>query len=121
MTTAKVIHAAAVAVSTFEPPVRVDSCESYLTETEPGSPVLQHSSAPLDSESLEILSKESRLQLQWDRAMCNELGLPQGYLKVSVLLVKWREEIDQFKSDTNKEVASCPPKLMLTVACVLHS
>jgi hypothetical protein len=70
--------------------------------SEPESPTMQ-SSMIFDPPELESLSENSLLQLRWDRAMCKQLGLPIGYGKVSVLLVKWNEEEDEFKK-TGEEV-----------------
>jgi hypothetical protein len=55
----------------------------------------------------EMLSENSQLQLRWDRAMCKQLGLPLGYGRVSVLLVKWNEDEDEFKK-TGEEVSYDP-------------
>lgn len=33
----------------------------------------------------------SQLQIQWGRAMCDELKLPRAYLAVHVLLIQWEE------------------------------
>jgi hypothetical protein len=79
-------------------------CMSWkTTASEPESPTMQ-SSMVFDRPELESLSENSQLQLRWDRAMCKQLGYPLGYGKVSVLLVKWNEEEDEFKK-TGQEVS----------------
>ncbi len=91
-----------MAVFEPRPEVRCDSCKSTGSEDVPNSPAVQ-TLLHLDETSLQLLSEASRMQLRWDSTMCNELSLPEGYLKVSVLLIKWRDEEDQFKN-TNEEV-----------------
>jgi hypothetical protein len=77
-------------------------CMSWKSNTsEPESPTMQ-SSMVFNTPEMEMLSENSQLQLRWDRAMCKQLGLPLGYGKVSVLLVKWNE--DEFKK-TREEVS----------------
>ena len=97
-------------VQDFEPHP-LEHCSSFKTngsENDPLSPIrslIQASFGPVrEDERFNRLSETSRLQMRWDQAMCNELGLPEGYAHVSVLLIKWRREIDQLK--TEKEVAS---------------
>jgi len=88
-------------------------CSSWKTNgSEPESPSMQ-SAMVLSGQGMELMSEESQNQLRWDRAMCNELGLPQGYGKVSVLLVKWNNEEDQFKQ-TEEEV-SRPRSIVLQI------
>ena len=86
-----------------KPLVRCDSCKSTGTDSVPSSPTV-HTLMELNQHGLEQLSEASQMQLRWDRAMCDELKLPEGYLKASVLLIKWRDEEDQFKN-TNEEVS----------------
>jgi hypothetical protein len=43
-------------------------------------------------------SESSDLQMRWDRAMCQVLGLPEGYLSVSVLLIQWWDNHNQPKA-----------------------
>ena len=42
--------------------------------------------------------ENSRMQVWWNRAMCEEMKIPEGYQNVAVLIIKWTEELDQLKS-----------------------
>jgi hypothetical protein len=87
------------------PPKRCDSDKSTSSENELRSPLTAlQTPIQFDEQNLKLLSEISQNQVRWDRVMCNELGLPEGYHSVSVLLVRWREDIDQFKSATTQEV-----------------
>jgi len=44
-------------------------------------------------------SKALEQQLCFDSAMREELGLPGGYKKVAVLIIKWSRKLDQLKCD----------------------
>lgn len=82
---------------------RCDSDKSTTSDYELSlrSPIVQ-----TDEQSLKLLSAHSQNQLRWDRAMCRELGLPEGYHRISVLMVKWKD--CQFQDDTTREVTlSC--------------
>lgn len=78
---------------------RCDSDKSTASDHELSlrSPIVQ-----TDEQSLKILSELSEHQLRWDRAMCRELGYPEGYHQVSVLMVKWKD--CQFQDNTTREV-----------------
>jgi hypothetical protein len=87
------------------PPKRCDSDRSTGSENELRSPLTAlQTPVQFDEKSLKLLSEISQNQVRWDRVMCNELGLPEGYHSVAVLLVRWREDIDQFKRATTQEV-----------------
>lgn len=83
-----------------KPPIH---CLSWGTDesNEPGSPLdgSMLASMTLDEKSMSMLSKASQMQIRWDRAMCNELKIPEGYRKVSVLLIKWRNDEDQLRTE----------------------
>jgi hypothetical protein len=85
----------------IQPPERCNSCGQNGWEDALLSPT---DSRPfsLDHEGLGELAAASQLQLQWDKAMCHELKLPQGYAKVCVLLIKWEE--NDWLENTEKEV-----------------
>lgn len=38
---------------------------------------------------------QSKMQGWWDQSISKNMGLPDGYQQVSVLLIKWHDEIDQ--------------------------
>jgi hypothetical protein len=40
------------------------------------------------------------MQLWWDEAVARTMYLPEGYSQVSVLLVKWEDELDELKTRT---------------------
>lgn len=40
----------------------------------------------------------SKMQVCWNRAMCKEMHIPEGYQNIAVLIIKWTEELDQLKS-----------------------
>ncbi|OCL02527.1 hypothetical protein AOQ84DRAFT_382595 [Glonium stellatum] len=50
-----------------------------------------------------IQKKSSEMQLWWDEAIARNMNLPDGYLNVAVLIIKWSEELDELK--TGAEVA----------------
>lgn len=53
---------------------------------------------------------QSEMQGWWDQSIRKYLGLPDGYQKVSVLLIKWDDEIDQLK--VKQEVITSKPLLL---------
>lgn len=88
-----------------QPPKRCDSDRSTVSDNELRSPLTAlQTPVQFNEQSLKLLSEISQNQVRWDRVMCNELDLPEGYHNVSVLLVRWREDIDQFKTATTREV-----------------
>ena len=40
----------------------------------------------------------ARMQVLWNKKMCEEMNIPEGYLNVGVLIIKWVEKLDQLKS-----------------------
>lgn len=102
-----IMPASSIDPTLFEklPPKRCDSDRSTSSENELRSPLTAlQTPVQFDEQSLKLLSEISQNQVRWDRVMCNELDLPEGYHSVAVLLVRWREDIDQFKSATTQEV-----------------
>lgn len=47
---------------------------------------------------------ESKLQECWDKSIATRLKIPIGYHNVHVLMIKWKDEIDQLQ--TRKEVTT---------------
>lgn len=49
--------------------------------------------------SQNLISEEenSKMQIRWNKAMCEEMKIPQGYQNIAVLIIKWADEIDQLK------------------------
>jgi hypothetical protein len=68
----------------------------------PLAPVLV--GGPLET-SANVVTEEDNAMMQvwWNRAMCDEMKIPDGYQNVAVLIIKWKEELDQLKS--GKEVS----------------
>ena len=55
--------------------------------------------APIGHASDNVTDVEnSKWQQIWDRPMREELELPEGYLSVAVLIIKWAPEIDELKT-----------------------
>lgn len=65
------------------------------------------SESPIRSRAQNLTSKSekdnSAWQLVWNRTVRQELNLPEGYDRVTVLIIKWKNEIDELK--TEKEVS----------------
>jgi hypothetical protein len=49
--------------------------------------------------ALDLVTEDenSKMQIRWNKVMCEEMKIPQGYQNIAVLIVKWAEEIDQLK------------------------
>jgi hypothetical protein len=47
--------------------------------------------------------ENSKMQMCWNKAMCDEMKLPQGYQNIAVLIIKWDKDIDQLKSASEVE------------------
>jgi hypothetical protein len=93
----KVIHA----------DIRVTSIEEAPQGELPVSqsqPLLEQSSQ--NAEEVASHEKASEMQLWWDEAIARNMDLPDGYQKVSVLLIKWDDELDELK--TRQEVNTRP-------------
>ena len=41
--------------------------------------------------------ENSKMQVWFHKAMCDELKIPEGYQHVAVLIIKWAEELDELK------------------------
>ncbi|KAF2475654.1 uncharacterized protein BDR25DRAFT_253097 [Lindgomyces ingoldianus] len=60
---------------------------------------------PEDEEAKRSLQRESERQT-WFQSKANEyLNIPNGYLKVAVLIIRWHEGIDEFKEGHDQEIA----------------
>ncbi len=40
----------------------------------------------------------SKMEVWWNKAMCAEMDIPEGYQNVAVLIIKWIEELDELKT-----------------------
>ncbi|MCJ1379747.1 hypothetical protein MMC17_002850 [Xylographa soralifera] len=47
--------------------------------------------------------ENSRMRMCWNKAMCGEMKIPEGYQNIAVLIVKWNNEIDQLNSAAEVE------------------
>jgi len=63
--------------------------------------------------------QNSRMSLQWHKAMCREMGIPEGYQYISVLILKWIDELDQLKSQM--EVSNPQQHRTMARTDVLHT
>jgi hypothetical protein len=55
---------------------------------------------PADGTAEGITDEEnSEMQMWWNRTMCNEMSIPQGYQNVAVLIIRWAEELDELKAE----------------------
>lgn len=59
---------------------------------------------PEDEGATLELKKESERQTWFQKKANTVLDIPNGYLKVSVLIVRWHEKIDEFKKGHDDEV-----------------
>lgn len=53
-------------------------------------------------EKTQVREGATRMRLQWREAMCRNMDIPNGYQKVSVLMIKWSKDLDQL--DCGEEV-----------------
>jgi hypothetical protein len=42
--------------------------------------------------------ENSKMQVWWNKTMCDEMKIPEGYQNVAVLIIKWTEELDELKT-----------------------
>lgn len=61
--------------------------------------------------------RESERQAWFQNAVNERLNIPTGYLKVAVLVVRWHDEIDQFRKGHDEEASDGTPlsRLKLTL------
>jgi hypothetical protein len=65
-----------------------------------------------DPEDAAAQHKSAQMQVWWEESIAKHMDLNDGYEKVSVLLIKWDDGLDELK--TREEVCSTPLKLLLT-------
>jgi hypothetical protein len=82
-------------------PVRCNSCGLNGWEGELLSPT-ENRSFSLDDRALTKLAAASKLQIRWDKIMCKELKLTEGYANVCVLLIRWAD--CDWPEDVEREV-----------------
>ena len=57
----------------------------------------QPSAVATNQRQNEAENYQSKMQGWWDQSISKNMGLPDGYQHVSVLLIKWHDEIDQLE------------------------
>ena len=75
---------------------------AYVSDTPPAGPSEEASGTPEQpgAKLPDLVSEEenAKMQVCWNRAMCQEMQIPEGYQNISVLIIKWAKEIDQLDS-----------------------
>ena len=90
-------------------PIDAPPINGTLQANSPHSPHSPHSpsESPTPSKAQDLISTSekdnSTWQLDWNRTVRQELNLPEGYDRVTVLIIKWENDIDELK--TEKEVS----------------
>lgn len=92
------------------PDTSITYCESQIPNI-----VLQQESAgvvettvlrPCDKLAKEELNREAERQAIFQKVSNEILKIPNGYLKVEVLIIRWNEDLDDFK-EHSQEVTTC--------------
>lgn len=65
-----------------------------------GAPSRPSSMGPKDDAEKQ---RAANMQMWWDEAIAKNLNLPEGYHNISVLIIKWADELDELK--TKEEVS----------------
>lgn len=83
--------------------LQIESVED-VTEPGAGSPSLDSFQAHNDMSTEDVVEKEdaANMQLWWDEAIAKNLNYPEGYAQVSVLIIKWADDLDEL--NTGEEV-----------------
>lgn len=68
-----------------------------------------------DDKAKERLKREAERQAIFNKASNDRLGIPNGYRKVEVLLIRWDESIDEFKA--HGEEVCMPQSIFRSVRC----
>lgn len=50
--------------------------------------------APSDMELVHVESQDGVMRKHWEKVMCRELGAPDTYQKVAVLIIRWEDSLD---------------------------
>jgi hypothetical protein len=69
------------------------------------SPVISTSPSDMDKER-EIENQDARMRKAWNKVMSVELGTPDHYVSVAVLIIHWSESLDH-DLNTSIEVCAC--------------
>jgi hypothetical protein len=88
-----------------------DVPQSGVSTSSEGKLLEPSSSGPEDDEDKQ---RADHMRIWWDEAIAKNMSLPEGYLSVSVLIIKWADELDELK--TKAEVSDLLQRLdvMLT-------
>lgn len=85
----------------FHANIQIQSIEDAPTrerELSEGSRLVDQSSE--SAEDAANRERAAEMQMWWDEAIARNMDLPDGYVKVAVLLVKWADELDELKTRT---------------------
>ena len=98
-------------MANYETPVRDDQVEDVTTGATPlqgehpcQAPHRLHEQQRRTSTDDLTDGDISQMQVWWNQAMCEVMKVPEGYLNVAVLIIKWTEKLDQL--NCTKEVRS---------------
>jgi hypothetical protein len=62
--------------------------------------------------------RATEMRMWFDEAIRRNMGLPDGYTKVAVLLIKWADELDELKTREEVSPTKAGPS---TIHCALQS
>ncbi|KAF2685826.1 hypothetical protein K458DRAFT_387779 [Lentithecium fluviatile CBS 122367] len=83
----------------FHANIQIQSIEDasvQQSESSEDSRLIQDtSSAP---EDVAYRERAAEMQMWWDEAIVRNMDLPDGYVKVAVLIIKWDDELDELKT-----------------------
>ncbi|KAL1645886.1 hypothetical protein SLS61_008147 [Didymella pomorum] len=72
-----------------------DVPQSGVSTSSEGKLLEPSSSGPEDDEDKQ---RADHMRIWWDEAIAKNMSLPEGYLSVSVLIIKWADELDELKT-----------------------
>ncbi|KAF2106421.1 hypothetical protein BDV96DRAFT_507959 [Lophiotrema nucula] len=86
----------------FHADIRIESIEDVTKDesASPPKPIVQEK--PSD-EDVAAQERSAEMQMWFDEAIARNMNLPDGYLKVSVLIIKWADELDELKTRAEVE------------------
>ncbi|KAF2125114.1 hypothetical protein P153DRAFT_434790 [Dothidotthia symphoricarpi CBS 119687] len=87
--------------------ITADACKIILTQPNFGSPLEVDMSEPCVTVAYDVgreKEKEAEYATCFENVVKAELDIPNGYAKVVVLIIRWDDEIDDFKEGHDKEI-----------------
>jgi len=88
-----------------------------LCRPDPAALPPQPSAVTTNQRQNEAENCQSKMQGWWDQSISKNMGLPDGYQHVSVLLIKWHDEIDQL--EVAQEVITSKPMPLETMTNIV--